>query len=322
MSELLTPLIPQRADPFIYKHSDGYYYFTASVPAYDRIELRRAKTIEGLASASTVDVWHKPETGPYSELVWAPEIHFNVNPQDGTAAWYVYFAAAPSREIKFNLFQHRMYAIRNANANPLEGEWEFMGQVDTGIDTFCLDATTFTHKGVLYYLWAQKDNAIEGNSNLYIAPMKTPWEIAGAPIMLSKPEFHWEIQGFWVNEGPSVVKRNGKVFISYSGSATDERYAMGILWADENADLLDPASWTKSVDPVLTSAPEDKVYGPGHNSFTYAEDDATVMLVYHARTYTEIEGDPLWNPDRHTFVKPLRWDDQGMPVFGKPSRID
>jgi GH43 family beta-xylosidase len=43
------------------------------------------------------------------------------------------------------------------------------------------------------------------------------------------------------------------------------------------------------------------------------------MLVYHARTYTEIIGDPLWNPDRHTFVKPLKWDEQGMPVFGKPS---
>ena len=322
MSDILSPLILQRADPFIYKHTDGYYYFTASVPKYDRIELRRANTIDGLAEAETVSAWIKPDTGPYSELIWAPEIHFNVNPQDGTAAWYVYFAAAPSREIKFDLFQHRMYAIRNSNANPLEGEWEFMGQVDTGIDTFCLDATTFTHKGVLYYLWAQKDNAITGNSNLYIAPMKTPWEIQGEPIMLSKPEYDWEIQGFWVNEGPSVVKRNGKIFISYSGSATDERYAMGILWADENADLLDPASWTKSEKPVLTSAPEDKVFGPGHNSFTLAEDNETVMLVYHARTYTEIEGDPLWNPDRHTFVKPLKWDENGMPIFGKASRID
>lgn len=322
MSDILSPLILQRADPFIYKHTDGYYYFTASVPKYDRIELRRAKTIEGLAEADTVSAWIKPDTGPYSELIWAPEIHFNVNPQDGTAAWYVYFAAAPSREIKFDLFQHRMYAIRNSNANPLEGEWEFMGQVDTGIDTFCLDATTFTHEGVLYYLWAQKDNAITGNSNLYIAPMKTPWQIQGEPIMLSKPEYDWEIQGFWVNEGPSVVKRNGKIFISYSGSATDERYAMGILWAEENANLLDPASWTKSEKPVLTSAPEDKVFGPGHNSFTLAEDNETVMLVYHARTYTEIEGDPLWNPDRHTFVKPLKWDENGMPIFGKASRID
>ena len=115
VSELLKPLIPQRADPFIYKHTDGYYYFTASVPQYDRIELRRAKTIAELANAPTVDAWHKPETGPYSELLWAPEIHFNKDPESGESAWYVYFAAAPSREIKFDLFQHRMYCVRNKN---------------------------------------------------------------------------------------------------------------------------------------------------------------------------------------------------------------
>ena len=313
MEQLLTPLIAPRADPHIVRHSDGYYYFTASVPQYDRIELRRAKTIAGLADAAPVDVWRKPDSGPYSELVWAPELHFN------QGAWYVYFAAAPSREIKFALFQHRMYAIRNTSANPLDGEWEFIGPVDTGIDTFCLDATTFTHKGQLYYLWAQKDKAIAGNSNLYIAPMKTPWQIDGKPIMLSKPEFDWETRGFAVNEGPSVLQRNGKVFISYSASATDENYAMGLLWADDDADLLEPVSWTKLARPVLQTCYEHGVYGPGHNSFTRAEDGDTVLLVYHARTYTEIVGDPLWNPDRHTFVKRLRWDEQGMPLFGRPS---
>ncbi|MES3023015.1 MAG: glycoside hydrolase family 43 protein [Pseudomonadota bacterium] len=314
MTQTLTPLIEQRADPHIYRHTDGYYYFTASVPAFDRIELRRAASIEALARAPTVDVWIKPDTGAYSELIWAPELHFNAG------AWYVYFAAAPSREIKNKLFQHRMYALRNTGANPLEGEWEFMGQVETGIDSFCLDATTFSHKGVLYYLWAQKDEAIEGNSNLYIAPMATPWQLGGPPVMLSKPEFDWEIRGFWVNEGPSVLKRNGKIFISYSASATDENYAMGLLWADEDADLLDPAAWTKLREPVLQTCYEHGVYGPGHNSFTLGADGASVMLVYHARTYTEIIGDPLWNPDRHTYVKVLRWDEMGMPVFGSASQ--
>ena len=28
------PLIEQRADPYVYKHTDGYYYFTGSVPQY------------------------------------------------------------------------------------------------------------------------------------------------------------------------------------------------------------------------------------------------------------------------------------------------
>lgn len=309
----LTPIIEQRADPFIYKHTDGYYYFTASVPQYDRIELRRAKRIDQLNEAQPVDIWHKPDTGPYSDLVWAPEIHFN------QGAWYIYVAIAPSREIKDNLFQHRMYVLRCKDANPLTGNWEFLGQLDTGIDTFCLDATTFEHKDQLYYLWAQKDNAIEGNSNLYIAKMDTPDKISSAPVMLTKPEFDWEIKGFWVNEGPSVLKRNGKIFITYSASATDENYSMGLLTIDEDLDLLEPSNWHKSQEPVMTSCYEHGVYGAGHNSFTVAEDDDTVILVYHARTYTEIEGDPLWDPNRHTYVKALRWDDKGLPLFGKPS---
>ena len=88
------------------------------------------------------------------------------------------------------------------------------------------------------------------------------------------------------------------------------------------ADLLNPASWHKSPEPVMRSCAEDSVFGPGHNSFTMGESPDEVLLVYHARTYTEIEGDPLWNPDRHTFVKPLRWAADGMPLFGKPSRLD
>ena len=90
----------------------------------------------------------------------------------------------------------------------------------------------------------------------------------------------------------------------------------------ENAELLDPASWRKSVAPVMRSAAQDSVFGPGHNSFTPGAAPDEVLLVYHARTYTEIVGDPLWNPDRHTFVKPLRWSADGMPLFGTPSRLD
>ena len=46
------PMMPQRADPHLTRHTDGWYYFTATVPEYDRLELRRAKAIAGLASAA------------------------------------------------------------------------------------------------------------------------------------------------------------------------------------------------------------------------------------------------------------------------------
>ena len=115
-------------------------------------------------------------------------------------------------------------------------------------------------------------------------------------MRLSRPEFDWETRGFLVNEGPAVLVRRGRVFLSYSASATDENYCMGLLYAREDADLLDPRSWTKSLIPCSETCREHSVFGPGHNSFTVAEDGDTDLLVYHARTYTEIVGDPFGIP--------------------------
>ena len=313
MDAVIQPLIRQRADPFIRRHTDGWYYFTASVPEYDRLELRRARTIADLAGAATVDVWRKPGSGPFSELIWAPELHHVFG------AWRIYFAAAPSREIRDALFQHRIYVVSTDAANPLAGAWSPPMRVDTGLDSFSLDSTTFTHGGVTYFVWAQKDVAIPGNSNLYIAPMASASELARPAVRLSIPEFEWETRGFAVNEGPAVLIRHGRVFLTYSASATDENYCMGLLSAPEGADLLDPRSWTKAPEPLFRTDAAHQIYGPGHNSFTVAEDGRTDVLVYHARTYTDIAGDPLWDPNRHTYVKPLRWDAGGLPVFGRPS---
>ncbi|WP_202078687.1 family 43 glycosylhydrolase [Caldalkalibacillus salinus] len=306
------PIIEQRADPWVYKHEDGYYYFTGSVPEYDRIEVRRAKTIEGLREAKPVTVWRKYETGPLSANIWAPEIHFI----DGK--WYIYFAAARTTETKDGLFDHRMYALECAAANPLDGPWVEKGQVKSQWETFCLDATTFEHKGTLYYVWAQKDPDIEGNSNLYIAEMENPWTLKNKQVMISTPEYEWEKIGFYVNEGAAVLKKNGKIFMTFSGSATDFNYCMGLLYADEDADLLDPASWHKLDRPVFKTNEDNGQYGPGHNSFTVSEDGKHDVLVYHARNYKEIEGDPLYDPNRHTRAQLIEWDDKGFPIFGEP----
>ena len=67
--------IEQRADPYVYRHTDGSYYFTASVPAYDRIILRRADTLAGLRDAEEVTVWRWHETVIMYMHVWAPELH-------------------------------------------------------------------------------------------------------------------------------------------------------------------------------------------------------------------------------------------------------
>lgn len=302
-----TPLILQRADPWVHRHDDGYYYFTATVPEYDRLELRRATTIEGLTDAESITIWTKHESGPMAAHIWAPELHFI----DGK--WYIYFAAGASDDI----WAIRMYVLENASPNPLEGEWSEKGRIDTGWESFSLDATTFEHRGNRYLVWAQHPQGFRGNTALYIAPMDSPWSIVQPAIELSRPEYEWETRLFAVNEGAAVIEHAGTLFMTYSASGTDHNYAMGLLQADADANLLDPASWRKSPEPVFTSSEASGVYGPGHNSFTVTPEGEHV-LVYHARSYKEIQGDPLRDPNRHTRVQRFGWREDGSPDFGAP----
>jgi GH43 family beta-xylosidase len=303
--KLAKPLIEQRADPHIYKHTDGHYYLTATVPEYDRIELRRAKTIQGLATAKPATLWHRKPAGEMGGFIWAPEIHFI----DGQ--WYIYFAAGRAEE-RFNI---RMYAITNHNADPFTGHWQDAGQVKMNFESFTLDSTTFTHRGQRYMAWAQNEISRGPGTSVYIAKMTSPLTLDSQQVILTTPEYEWEKIGHRVNEGPAVLIRHGKVFLTFSASATDHHYCLGLLTADENADLLNPQSWTKSPEPVLKSDESISQYGPGHNSFTVAEDGETDVLVYHARTYKDIQGEPLFDHNRHTFTRVVRWTADGRPVF-------
>lgn len=306
------PLIMNRADPWIYRHSDGFYYFAATLPEYNAIELRKAATLTGLADAQAKIVWTKHEAGKLSQLIWAPELHFI----DGK--WYIYFAAAWLDQPINGIFDHRMFVLETDASDPLEGNWIEKGQLVTNWESFSLDATTFEHGGCRYLVWAQKDSDVPGHSNLYIAKMDTPWSIEGRQVCLTKPELDWECVGFLVNEGPAVLKRGKRIFITYSASATDHNYCMGMLTAGEDADLLDPSAWHKSQLPVFESNEQAGIYGPGHNSFTVSEDGKDDILVYHARSFKITQGDPLNDPNRHTFVKKFGWHPDGMPDFGNP----
>ena len=61
MNRYDTPVLLQRADPYILLAEDSYYYFTATVPTFDRIELRRARSIEGLAAVQPEVIWRRHE---------------------------------------------------------------------------------------------------------------------------------------------------------------------------------------------------------------------------------------------------------------------
>ena len=313
MAEIPNPIVLQRADPYVIRYK-GTYYFTGSYPVFDRIALRKASRLEDLQRAEEVVIWEKHETGPMSHLIWAPELHRIQN------KWYIYFGAAPNDGQSDDTFNHRIFCLENEAEDPTTGTWVERGKVETGMDTFSLDATSFELNGSQYLVWGQQDLDIPGHSNLYIARMENPWTLATTPVMLAKPEYDWECIRFKVCEGPAVITHGDRIYITYSASGTGPEYAMGMLTADLDADLLDAASWSKSPNPVFTTNAETHMYGPGHNSFTKAEDDVTDVMVYHVRNYTEIVGDPLYEPNRQACAKTISWGAEG-PIFGKPEAM-
>lgn len=311
------PLIEQRADPYVYKAHDGNYYFTASVPEYNRIILRKSKTIYDLQNADEITVWTAHENGPQSFNIWAPEIHYLDD------KWYIYYAASE----KDDPWKLRPYVLECTGQDPINDEWKELGMLQPAdndlfsFKDFSLDSTVFCHKGEKYIVWAEKVGHGKKVSNLYIAKLETPWKLATKQVLLTGPDYDWERVGFWVNEGPAFLKHDGKIFMTYSASETGECYCMGMLSIDEDADLLDPRAWKKERYPVLCSNADKGIFGPGHNSFVKASDGITDLCVYHSRPCREIEGDPLYNPNRHTMIMKIEYNENGFPIF-KYNKID
>lgn len=304
------PVLRQHADPQVMIHG-GQYYVMATAPGWDQLELRRTRDLNRLATAELKVVWREHESGPMSMHIWAPEIHFI------SGKWYIYFTAS-TKDAKWEV---RPYVLSNDSADPFQGTWRELGRLETGWDSFSLDGTTFEHRGTRYFVWTQRGrNDAEGKgTNIYIAKMTSPTTIDKSRVaLLSKPEYAWERHKYDVNEGPAVLVRNGRVFMTFSASAIDANYCLGLLTASADADLLDPKSWTKSTEPVFKSSGAASQYGPGHNSFTTTLDGKTDLLVYHAREYRDIQGSELEDPNRNTRVQVLHWKADGSPDFGAP----
>ena len=238
------PLIEQRADPQIkYDEEKDCYYFTASYPAfysadngYDRIVLRKADSIQELSDDNggadkEITIWEAPDLGKMARHVWAPEL------QKVNGKWYVFFAAGNSD----NIWAIRPYVlVCQNNDDPYnadnwkteDGSYEIHAATSRDSRYFknmSLDMTYFEHNGKHYVIWAD----IIGQSALYMQEIdpEQPWVgISDKVIMLTTPEFGWERDTERVNEGPTILKHDGRIFCAFSASGAGPgilyRYAL------------------------------------------------------------------------------------------------
>ncbi len=316
------PFITERADPYIVKGPDGFYYFTASYPAYlnadsgyDRIILRRSETVTGLRDAEEKTIWFAHKKGNMAKHIWAPEMHFI------GGKWYILFTAGDS-DNKWNI---RPYILMCKGLDPINDAWEEKGRMQPvendafSFTEFSLDMTYFENNGKHYVIWAQK----APDSSLFMAEInqKEPWKLISEPILLTKPQYDWEKVRHSVNEGPSVLKAENKIYIFFSASGTGEEYCMGMLIADKNADLMKTSSWKKLPRPVLETKDLTDEVGPGHNSFVIDE-RGKLLLVYHSRPCSHLEekcgtfcNEVLYDPCRHARIKEVKFDGYDFPVL-------
>lgn len=299
------PLITSLAsspDPWI-TCRDGYYYFCASVE--NELWVWKSETISGLDHSEKKKVWIPPSTGPNSQEVWAPELHFIGE------RWYIYYAASDGHNAN-----HRMYVLESADLDP-QGEYLDKGKITSPDDRWAIDGTVLVRAdGTMYFIWSGWPGETDGLQNLYIAPMTNPWTIGGERVLLSTPALEWE---GWINEGPQVLQRNGLVFVIYSANASwTSEYCLGLLTLS-GADPLNPAAWTKQPLPVFQKFASDNqgVYCVGHCSFTTSPDQREDWILYHGKD-TVAEG---WI-GRQTRAQKFDWHADGTPNFGQPALTD
>ena len=255
-------------------------------------------------------VWTPPPGQPYSQQVWAPELHFL------RGKWYIYFTADAGENR-----DHRLYVISNVSPDPLIGSWSDPKELTTPDNHWAIDPTVFENKGQLYLVWSGWKGGKDGEQRLYIARLSDPMTIDGPRVEISHPKLTWEKVGDLpgrhvnVNEGPEVLQHGERLILTYSASGCwTDSYTLGELTASVNSDLLKPASWHKLPHPILSTSPEDHTYGPGHNAFFKSPDGTEDWIIYHANS------GPNQGCENHRSprAQQVRWLPDGTLAVGEP----
>lgn len=293
----IDPLIAgPAADPWMIFH-DGFYYFCESRDSRS-IHIRKAKHFLDIGQDEGICVWTPPLRGLNSRNIWAPELHF-IN-----GKWFIYYAADDGRNAN-----HRMWVLESRTSDP-QGEYICRGSLET--DGWAIDGTPLLMEdGRMYFIWSGWPGKVDGQQNLYIAPMGNPWTLSAKRVLISEPTESWERYEMAINEGPQVLRRQGKLFIVYSASASwTAHYCLGMLELT-GSNLLDRRSWQK-FGPVFEK--NDYFWGVGHCSFVKSPCQREDWILFHAKT----EKSNGWL-DRRVHAQRFDWDPAGRPNFGKPT---
>jgi len=301
-SNFNNPIYGSGADPHVYKHWDSYYYMMYTVDGGSRLELIRSSSITDF-SKGLKKTWNPPADGTNWRNIWAPEMY------NFDGKWYIYFSAERNND------GMRMRVLEcSDNPNPMYCTWVYKGSPTTQNNIWWqIDGAVMVVGNQRYLLWSAQGTQGSQQQDLYIAPMSNPWTLSQNGVKIATPTYDWERVGTGIVEGPAPIIRNGKIYLTYSASsALTPDYAIGMLTANVSSNLLDPASWTKSPQPVFKRNDANGVWGPGGNSFTTSLNGTEDWIVYHGKRSNQ------WVWDRDIRTQKFSWNADGTPNFGAP----
>ena len=173
------------------------------------------------------------------------------------------------------------------------------------VQLISLDMTVIGDSGNWYYAWQQV-------GSVWIARFdpSNPARLTSRPRQIVVPEFAWDNL---IAEGPNAVIRNGRIFLIYSGSSVGIDYTTGLVTAPagRNADLTDPASWTKLDYPLQKSGLYNGQWqlGTGHGMWS-RDEDGNMIYVFHNAEYVNGR-----YGGRDAQVRRVHWSAEGMPLL-------
>lgn len=310
------PIAWDRADPCIGKWNGKYYFIaTNDADGNNSLYIREANSIPELVTAQEIRILDTQQYPEFKSLLWAPEFHI-VNDR-----FYIFHAGSSNGFVE----QACQVMALKEGGNPLIREdWEKPKMVIKMDGTplveagkgITLDMTVIPNKGRYFASWSQRPlHPHDLGAWICFAEINPdePWKLISDVITIAKPDYGWDNNHTPVVEGPYPLIRDGKIFLTISGAAVDSTYVVGLLTADVDADLLDPASWVKTNYPLLTLNDVEGEYGPGHNAYIIDE-DGDVWNTYHAR--------PGLNEPRSSGIRRVHFDIDGYPVLALTEEKD
>ncbi len=301
--------IGEGADPWVVHDQDNDRYLWCFSEGNRAIAVHTGDRLTSFGQKRIV--WRAPDSGPTSQQVWAPELHRLDD------RWYIYFAASDGQNEN-----HLAYVLESEGDDPL-GSYQLHGPLATGDgddgrspNVWAIDMTVLEHADKRYAIWSGWDRPGSDRQYLYIAPMKSPTELAGPRIRICDNDDHpWEMTesgdaGRGLNEAPQVVRNGDRVYLSYScGASWLTTYKLGLLDLVGD-DPAAPGAWHKRRRPRFEG--DDRTFGVGHSCVVESPDGSERWHVFHAKRDRE----PGWR--RVVHAQPMRFGRKGLPLLGDP----